>query len=246
MTDAVVFLSEYRVFICRVCPIGVDRRHLQTHFKKQHSYTPDQLRTINAYRALQRHDETGPSVPSFLSTPIPELPLIYDGLLCQVDPTVCRYLCRRLHGIKRHCRTAHQWRQYPRRGRPRQAGRARSPPSSEQDPVPWKIVVCQRVFTAGPQSHYIEVRHPLSTEPSVQGGSRSADVWQKIEDDRTQAQEKLFNVVAEDPALQTNPWLNRTRWSTYLRGFERQSLLKLVEEPDAGTAPLERYVWDTI
>lgn len=252
MADILSFLAEYRVFVCRRCRTGVDRRHLSTHFAKQHVYTRDQLRTIQAYHDLQFDgDPEEPLLPPSLPGPVAELPLTHDGLLCQVDPDSCRYVCRREHGMKRHCRTVHQWTQHTGRGRPGPAVRARLASAvavSGTDGVPWKTVACQRFFIAGPQSHYIEVRQ---SKPSIPSGlhdltatvAAEADIWQRIETDRAQANDELSRVVVEDPALQTNPWLSRTRWSTYLRGFERPFLLSLVEAPDADEMPVEHCAW---
>lgn len=246
MADALLFVSEFRLFICRKCYAGVDRRHLRSHFQKQHAFGQSQLRTIGEYSRSQQSEEVDPRVPPFLTAPIPALPLVYDGLLCQVEPDSCRYICRRVHGIKRHCRTDHQWKQYQRRGRPGKVERARS---SDQGGLPWKAVVCQRLFLTGPQSHYIEIRDPLPAEDPVRSRALENDVWQKIESDRRRSKETLLNVVIEDPAVQINPWLSRTQWSTYLKGFERSSLLQLVEEPrgdDDDETPLESFVWATV
>ena len=171
MPDGVIECFEYyppfRVVICTRCQGGIPNPGLQAHLKRFH---PDLLSSRRQAVLQYFTDEVSlaPSedllslLPRHLDAPIPNIPIFEDGLRCrQCDSTPPRpYIGRSEENLRRHCQSAHKYYKYRGRGRPSTAS-ARNR-RSESDP--WHCGVrCQRLFTAGLGSFFLEIIQPTTT-----------------------------------------------------------------------------------
>ena len=115
---------EYRplwdCFLCRQCRYGVLPGQIRAHWRKQHGIKGGELRTIVDACSLHRteHLPGEACIPLELDTADPVLVLYDDAFQCQIDRQSCRYICRDVRDIRQHCRTAHGWLEFTRRGRP--------------------------------------------------------------------------------------------------------------------------------
>ena len=115
------YLAEYQLAICNDCQYGVWPTQVEGHLQEQHKipYKEAQLvgECVRSWPGLIQYP--GELVlPDQVITPIPQLPLYPDGLLCQINPIRCRYIARSTESIRRHWREAHEWSAGKKRGRP--------------------------------------------------------------------------------------------------------------------------------
>jgi hypothetical protein len=136
--DTLFFLPQQSLWVCRSCAYGVRRTDLRVHLRKQHRYTPETLRII--LTRCEQEDEKWSQkevVPAFVIAPLPLIPTYEDGLLCLNDPAQCSYICRRVHGMRRHCRQQHQVSQFVVKGRPSSIARSQGSESRS-----WRVIRC--------------------------------------------------------------------------------------------------------
>jgi len=111
-----IFLAydEYRIIVCTICQFAVVPSQTEHHLRKHHSRLTHQQRRIVAQKvqslpqlALVESDVIYPR-PDQL--PINTLPIFFDRLKCigkHEDSNACRYMCRRITGIQKHCKDEH-------------------------------------------------------------------------------------------------------------------------------------------
>ena len=90
-------------------------------------------------------------IPIRIDSPVRILPVYSDGLLCQMEPERCQYICRNEHGMRMHSKQNHGWTAQARKGRPSKIS------TINPTPKPWRTVTCQRFFVYGQGSHFIEI-----------------------------------------------------------------------------------------
>jgi superfamily II DNA or RNA helicase len=234
LTRTISYLPEFHVFLCQVCCVGVRRSQFTSHFRIQHRFTSVQLKALNLFCGSIVPDSDVRSietVPLYVETAITGLPVLPNGLLCQIDRTKCRYICRSSEKMRKHCQQTHRWQRKTDRGRPSTAARATLPA------LPWILVRCQRLFTSGANSHYFEVR---TTDQTVE--TSTSEVWEQMETAVQQAQKDLTDKIRDD-AHDISPWLRRARWAEILSGLTRAQLLGYIQEPDPQEESDEIRLW---
>jgi hypothetical protein len=178
---------------------------------------------------------------------------LYSGYQCTLCPKV---LCSK-KGIGRHLRTEHG---IVRRG----PGR---PSLTSQDKCQdWTDVTCQRLFGSRDQSTYFAVYSPSETKArkalegkaDVDSGSASHDVQPAITEvvraelfgqlmiHREQNRAKSSIVAKEIDKTEVSPWLELTRWATYLGGHSLSAVARLGTLPVADAEPLLEIICESI
>jgi Orsellinic acid/F9775 biosynthesis cluster protein D len=130
LTRTISYLPEFHVFLCQVCCVSVRRSQFTSHFRIQHRFTSVQLKALNLFCGLIVPDSDVRSietVPLYVETAITRLPVLSNGLLCQINRTKCRYICRSSEKMRKHCQQTHRWQQKTDQGRPSTAARATLP-----------------------------------------------------------------------------------------------------------------------
>jgi hypothetical protein len=93
--------------------------------------------------------------PAMVNTPIANLPVFSDGILCEKDQ-FCQFIARSIGTMRYHWRNRHAWvAPVNHGGRQRQQGLSAAEQQIQQFT---RVVRCQRAFSQGPASHYIRVR----------------------------------------------------------------------------------------
>ncbi len=152
--ETLFYLPCQSLRICRSCAYGVRRRDLRAYLHKQHRYTLEALRI--ALTRCEQEDANWSQqniVPAFVVAPLSLLPTYEDGLLCLQNLAQCSYICRRVHGMRRHCRREHQASEFLIGGRPSSSVRSQT----QESPL-WRVVRCQRLYPSRENSDFFEVR----------------------------------------------------------------------------------------
>jgi hypothetical protein len=159
----ITYRPSWDCFLCGACRFAVRPSHVRAHWSKQHQRKGNELRTIEELCESQRTDRPNgkPRIPSQLEEADPALRLYDNALQCQIDRQTCRYICRGVRDMRKHCRTAHAWSEFGRKGRPSDLVRGTAP--ATQPRPPWIEVSCQKIFPSGPNSHFIPVRETGET-----------------------------------------------------------------------------------
>ena len=170
-------------------------------------------------------------VPAYINEPIAELPLYTDGLMCQLEPGRCQYICRSKESIKEHWRKQHAY-SVGTKGRPGVITQRRIKRRFQEACKP---VHCQRYFPSRHGSQFFEVRQPDQAHESQARFVNGEQLWEKIQKNARDAWEEqkraAQQLVEEHNVDEGNPWLERTGWSKYLQGIDRDELLTSIEPP---------------
>jgi len=137
-------LAEHPLVACKTCRCTVWPDHVRSHLKgRSHGLSHNEATVVadevRQWTHVTQH-AAGLEVPLCVERAIPQLPVYTDGLLCQSDPSRCRYICRRAHDMARHYRQAHQRPRYSKRGRPSRA--AQEAQTGQVGWAPWRAVQC--------------------------------------------------------------------------------------------------------
>lgn len=247
-------LVEYPVAICKECRHGVWPDQVEGHLQKAHKVSRKEAESVGEsvrrWAGLAQYPSEL-ALPSSVVDPIGEIPQYADGLLCQLEPSRCRYVVRQINAMKKHWRkNHHQWSAGKKRGRP---SRTRESVVQAQVEEGCRRVHCQRLFVQGHGSQYFEVRPaiegqeagpapvPVDSEAAwARVGQAMAEAWDHVKQRETAT-------IEDGEKDEVNPWLERTGWLPYLVGMERPDLLASIEEPNADPKkeeePVEAAIW---
>ncbi|KAJ5742585.1 uncharacterized protein N7511_011337 [Penicillium nucicola] len=240
------------VIVCQRCEHGIRPKQVVAHLQGTHhrlSLARARLvsETIQNWDRIEECEQWEP--PSVISTPIPNLPIYSDGLLCTKIP-LCSFIGRTVKTIRQHWRDHHSWTAPVNNVG---GGRKQPGPSAAEQQIRQftQVVRCQRAFGQGPGSHYIRVRTggvepvPKPIAPTVLGDQ----VLDQIEQAFTERQSQPQTIQASQRD-EANPWLRRTQWAVYLRGINPQDLRDSVQAPNANSAisaeKAASAIWDSM
>ncbi|KAJ6126282.1 hypothetical protein N7471_010775 [Penicillium samsonianum] len=211
--------AQFRVLICQKCQYAVRQDHVKTHLSSTMHRIPSPhaeyiQNIVQQWDGIDEEPEVS-RWPHQIEEPIPELPVYEDGILCRKCEV---YTCRQIRTMKAHWIETHHYRVQQGRGRPAptQAQRIQATISANIRPV-----LCQRIFTQGPGSHYIHIAQPNPNEPPedpVEDPDRIHRLMQTIEEYQQQDQQAHETIVQAGDLDEATPWLNRTGWVRYLQG----------------------------
>jgi hypothetical protein len=245
-------VDQFRVLVCRKCRHGVRPNEIKGHLKGPRHRLPKETREEVGQAIAQwdniNHDPNTLEIPTAIDDPIEAFEVHHDGLLCEKDPTQCRFITRSLKVMQRHWREKHEWTSLPKGGRPSQRQRERAQMAMREA---FRTVACQRVFPSGKGSHYFQVRFPGIELAGERMPPRSEDEVAKmiaqLEAPYREEQQGVNNIIQPSELDEANPWLKRTRWAEYLQGLNTEELLASIEEPmDDDEDPIEtqaRAIW---
>lgn len=185
--------------------------------------------------------------------PVEHLPLYRDAFKCTGQTgsgNPCRYVCRTLTGMQRHCRSVHQWINQRKRG-----GNVREQ-ATRQYAIMWEsCAFCQKFFTYSQWLRFFEVGKP---QPPSQSNRLSHNTRWEAEkalrsekellseqifltlDSKEEAYRQSTRTVANSVHIGPNPspWLEMTRWPRYLDGHSFDTVTPLIHLPDPVLEPL--------
>ncbi len=237
-------LNDPSLVVCKQCQHAIWPKEVSRHFHDaEHDLSRETVgqivTTVEELPGLTQ-DSTQLNVPVAVERAFTSLRLRRDGLLCQIEPARCHYVCTTEDVMRKHLRQVHRASRYRRKGRPTKRQQKRQ--ETAGDPVSWISVVCQRFFPSRQGSRYFQVRR--SDEGRPRTADRIVPVWnqavQIMGEKVKQAAAEQQRVIAEGSAREVNQWLERAGWHKYLVGLEVDKLLDCVAEPDEET---ERELW---
>src|SRR3954466_8658842 len=218
------------VFVCKTCEYVVRPREVLRHLQSGNHRLPIRIarQIADVIQTSDRaHECDAWQPPTVVNTPIANLPVFSDGILCEKD-LFCQFIARTANTIRQHWRDQHGWvAPTSTRGRPPQASQGLS--AAEQQIQQFtRVVRCQRAFPRLTGSHYIRVRTlgadaitRADSIPATEVGDRLID---EIELAFTEESE-LPHVIDASERDDANPWLRRTQWAVYLSHGGWPSLL---------------------
>ncbi len=226
--DVLTILSDFRIAICKACKVAVLPSQIYNHYgSKKHRLDTATRRQIQS-EISQRQDLIENeedlirelTLPSPNTAPLSSLILYSDGLACTVEE--CRYICRTIQGIQRHCRMQHGWINEQGRG-----GSLASRLQARTMERPWRESVhCQRFFSHGPRQEYFEVKEMARQEIA---GGMWGEARRLAVEGLARAEAKQRQMISAGEELEVSPWLKRTGWIDHLAGHDRAELLKTVQ-----------------
>jgi superfamily II DNA helicase RecQ len=244
------YIQEYDIVVCRACQHAVAPAKIAAHFRGSvHRCSREQIRAIRERVKAYSDTISGPAhveIPLFVEQPVAGLRVCRDGLMCDVAPEECRYICRTINSIKTHIQRKHEKARFGRRGQLTSRQQAQA---DDEAPL-WKSVVCQQFYASGEGAQFFEVRGADEGENNEEEGENNEDnrhAWQRfgqrmeeVHDEIAEAERRAIEAGGPRDA---NPWLKRTGWGEYLDGFDRDRLLDAIVEPDAEKEPQVAAIW---
>ena len=258
MSRAVEFFHhsvEWQVVICKECRYAIWPDQIKGHLQGKQHRTPGKeagaiAEEVQQWPGVVRYSSEF-EVPIRIDQPITELPLYKDGLMCQLEPGHCSYICRDPKSIREHWRRQHAWSVRKRRGGSGPDKKAAVRRRLRQGA---KTVHCQRFFPSRHGSSYFEVQQPeAAIAQQVHSGTREAAwarAWEQATEYWDQIQNEANSKIRKGETDEASPWLKRTGWVEYLQDCDRQDLLQSIREPNANDddeeEPIEGAIWEAM
>ena len=107
----VTYIQEYDIVVYRACQHAVTPAKIAAHFRDSvHRCSREQIRAIQEQVRAYSDTISGPAhveIPLCVEQPVAGLRVCHDGLMCDVVPEECRYICRTIKTIKKHIHDKH-------------------------------------------------------------------------------------------------------------------------------------------
>ena len=232
------YSNKWRVVICNECGYAVWPDQIPTHLKQKHKITrKDGVEAAKAIRQDYSNMAESPNEfigPSITQAQIPQLRVFTDGFQCHE----CGAIRKNETCMRKHCRQEHGRTMHTSCGRP---SKAKQNAIVNSGNGLWsKVERFQRFFNQGEHSNYFRVHEQRGQqehrvdEPSdeTQWAARVNgeldEIWRKASDIR----KKADRIIEEGETDEVNKWVDRTKWNRYLKGYEHEALLDLIEKPE--------------
>lgn len=249
-SDVFTYLSDYQVIVCRHCRYAVWPSEVRTHLQgRRHRSHHSQASSIaTAVTHLGPLAQTPASFRSLRSVPtrIKHIPLYTDGLQCRLRPADCDYICRSDDVMRKHWRQQHNWSLCGSRGGGA-AGRRRQAENKRQHVV--QSVCCQRFFHTRSGARYFAVLDaalPAVPTAQVDKSDAMASVFANLDSLEAVQCAREQTVVASAGPTEVSPWLQMTRWTHYLDGFDLVTTAGLADLPRTDTEPVLAMVCESV
>jgi hypothetical protein len=245
-------LSKYSLIVCNECCCAVWPHEVDAHLGgKHHSVKKEERKLVQeAIHLFWPGLITNPTqliVPPKIEEPIPELSS-HNGFVCQLEPEKCQGVYCKRRSIIQHWAGHHKWNMT---GKNRRGGlsRAQKKVAEEQFEEACKKVQCQRFFVNGHCSQYFSIAQQQAPAPKSEGLSLWEQIKQEVNAKFELIQHEAKKTIQGGEKDEVNVWLERTRWESYLKGYNREELLAAVEKPDSNPGKEEQFeeiVWKTM
>lgn len=177
------------------------------------------------------HEFIGPLITQ---AQIPQLRVFIGGFQCHE----CGAIRQNEACMRKHCRQEHSRTMHAGCGRP---SKAKQNAIAKSGNGLWsKIERFQRFFNEGQHSRYFRVHEQRGQqehrvdEPSDEAqwaarvNGELDEIWRRASDIRKKADQ----IIEEGETDEVNKWVDRTKWNRYLKGYEHEALLDLIERPE--------------
>lgn len=248
-----VHLPEYQIIVCIApnCQHAVWPSEVRQHFRSIYHQLDkvelqDLTRIVQALNQLAHKPNELPNLQT-LSQPIPHLNIYYDGLLCQLTPECCRYICRNAKNMATHCRNQHSWTKYASKGRPTNTTKRLT---ERTKPDAWRQTACQRLFPTRYGSSFFAVDIGATDVEANNVAKASNDDFLAFMHSAIVARdekERAINAhIDSGNVFEIDPWVERAGWHNYLDTLEVESLLALIDKPNPNNEPTLAAIWNAM
>lgn len=142
--ELITYLEEYHIIACQQCMHAIWPSQVKAHYQgPKHGWIIQRVRDLMAaideasLNLIQYLIEF--EVPDYVDSAVSELEICTDGLICQLEPDNCQYICRNAKFMRTHCKQKHEWKQQRQRGRSSKNDQIRQRRSDARKS--WKTVV---------------------------------------------------------------------------------------------------------
>lgn len=197
----------------------------------------DGVEAAKAIRQQHRSMAERPSEfigPSIIQSQIPQLRVYTNGFQCRECGAIRQNeLCMRKHCRQEHGRTIHTS-----GGRP---SKAKQNAIAKSGNGLWsKVERFQRFFNKGEHSNYFRVHEQRGQQQQRVGPPSDETQWAATVNDELdeiwkkagEIRKKADRIIEEGETDEVNKWVDRTKWNRYLKGYEHEALLDLIEKPE--------------
>jgi len=154
-----------------------------------------------------------------------------------LDPTNCIHICRNEKVFRKHWKDEHNWTLCTGLG---------GSGASKRETVAERLqlgvrrpVLCQRLFSAGRDSHFFEVQvdvpidaqRPTTNDSHNPTTSAKEAMMSELQELENKQQHAGSVFVATSSAKEVSPWLQLTRWLAYLDGHALSDAAKFARLP---------------
>lgn len=233
--------DQLPILVCKQCRTGVRPEQASGHLNHAHlqSLSAEARQAIaeavSHWEGLETSTDYTP--PKCIASPILEIPVWRDGLVCtaDVDADPCGYICRTLLSMKKHLKAQH-----------------RDLLQSKAYTIDHVLtnVLCQQVFKSGPGSHLIQIQNPQPDPDAADPVTPSPleAEWDHLASlDAGTLEAPIIRRAQRDEA---NPFLVRTGWLKQLEGCDPDDLQRAVEKPSLEdpreSEAIARALWDAM
>ena len=226
-----IYLSTYRIVVCKECKYGVVANAVYTHLAgKKHGDVPKEERRriadeINRIPGIIQTEKQLKEFqfPKANSPAIAELqPAKTDGMKCRR----CLYISRHRPAIQTHCKEKHGW------SNPQNKGRVQATDQRPKPEKPWVSGVhCQRFFGQGAGSGWFEVERAEAVEGPAEYMLDRVKRITTAGMERVQ-KKRREQIKAADQSKEPNLWLRRVGWDGHLANINRPALLASIQAVD--------------
>ena len=223
-------VAEYSVAACQECRYAVWPDQIEGHLQRQHKVGYKEAEAVGqqvrSWAGLVQYSSEL-EIPRSVQTPVPQLALYEDGMLCDLGVGNCQQVFRSSKSLKNHWRKDHQgWSAGERRGRP---SRTRAQGLQARTQQGYRRVYCQRLFGSRHGSQYFEVQAPSQEGegPSIvpvdgeaawaRVGAEMARAWERVE-------KQAASTIQAGERDEVNPWVERTQWLTQMAMWSQPGL----------------------
>ena len=248
-------LREYGVIVCKECRYAVWPGEVDSHLRSGHHRIKKAERDA-IQQEIQAWDHliTQPNelqLPVEINEPIAELAL-HDGFLCTLQPGGCAAIFRTNKKLRDHWHEKHNgWNVSGLPSRGRRLTTSEKEVAQQRFENAHQKVRCQRFFGSRHGSQYIRVTGPSPQEQEQE--QECADWWQQITERANRAYDeqiqKQKETIDEGENDDVSPWLSRTRWHKYLKGYDHKQLMASIAKPNTdpeNPEPFEEAIWEAM
>jgi hypothetical protein len=172
--------------------------------------------------------------PSTIQAQIPQLRVYTNGFQCRE----CGAIRQDESCIRKHCRQEHGKTIHASCGRP---SKAKQNAIAKSGNGLWsKVERFQRFFNEGKHSNYFRIYEQHGQQQQRVGAPSDEAQWaarvngelDEIWKKAAEIRKKADRIIEEGEMDEVNRWVDRTKWNRYLKGYEHEALLDLIEKPE--------------
>ncbi len=234
---------QWQVVICKQCKRAIWPEEVNRHLQSAAHRVPITHRNTIQQEICRRSDVIQTpkdwKIVHHVSEPIDGLTQYPTAMRCTAS-TECIYIATRMDSMRQHWSRNHPGL----RGRKGRKGR-KVENTYQRERTWYEPIIAQRFFTHGTGSNFFRVGDIEPADPIPIDAI--AATKQQVRRAQQEMREETARIIQDrQEGTEFIPWLETIGWPKYLEGFDRQALMRLVEEPKEEEEPLACIVWQAM